>query len=88
MNQKFLNELDDCDWLRTTHLNHTLHEFRSFLLFGNGDSPTGADLYKAADPTVYDEYWEVRVGPDGEWAWTFVDGVEAQKRWEQANVDY
>lgn len=88
MKQQFLNELEDCDWLRTTHLNHTLREFRSFILYGNEDDPTGADLYRAADPACYDEYWEVRKGTDGEWAWTFVNGKEAQKRWEQANVYY
>lgn len=86
MSQKFLNTLEDCDWLRTTHLNHTLHEFRSFILFGNEDAPEGVDLYTTADPLCYDEYWEVRKGTDGEWAWTFVSGEEAQKRWEQANV--
>lgn len=83
-----MNGLENCDWLRTTHLNHTLREFRSFILFGNEDAPTGADLYKAADPMCYDEYWEVRKGTDGEWAWTFVSDHEAYKRWEQANVDY
>lgn len=86
MKQQFLNELDDCDWLRTTHLNHTLHEFRSFILYGNEDAPTGADLYKDRLPAVYDEYWEVRKGTDDQWAWTFVDVDEAYKRWEAGNA--
>lgn len=86
MSQKFLNTLEDCDWLRTTHLNHTLHEFRSFILHGNEDDPTGLDLYTDRDPLCYDEYWEVRKGIDGEWAWTFVSEEEAYKRWEAANA--
>lgn len=85
---KFFNKPADVEWLKSTHLNNTNHEFRSFLLDGNEDSPEGLDLFTAVDPLCYDPYWEVRKGTDGEWAWTYVDGDEAYRRWEQSNVDY
>lgn len=88
MSQKFLNTLEDCDWLRTTHLNHTLHEFRSFILHGNEDDPAGLDLYTNRDPSYLDPYWEVTKDTEGEWAWVYVDEQEAYNRWEATkNVD-
>ena len=85
---KFFDSPEDVEWLRTTHLNETKHEFKSFLMEGNEDSPTALDLFATSDPSCTDPYWEVRKGTDGEWAWTHVDGGEAYRRWEQSNVDY
>lgn len=59
MNQKFLNEKSDCDWLRETHLNdknlnnkNPIPDFQSFCLMGNEDCPDEILIYKNKSPMV------------------------------------
>lgn len=55
MNMQFLNESDDCKWLRGK-LPSSAPAFQSFILYGNEDSPDRADLYASVDPLYTDKY--------------------------------
>lgn len=56
MKQQFLNNPEDCEWLRHVHLGgRTDYKFESFVLYGNEDSPEKVDLYLTADPRSTDK---------------------------------
>jgi hypothetical protein len=48
----FMNEPEDCRWLRETHLAGCadVPEFQSFLLHGNEDCPDKLELYALREP--------------------------------------
>jgi hypothetical protein len=56
MKQQFLNNPEDCEWLRHVHLGgRTDYKFESFVLYGNEDCPEKVDLYLTADPRTTDK---------------------------------
>jgi len=62
MNQTFLNTLEDCRWLRETHLAdknlnnaNPMPDFKSACLFGNEDCPQEILIYRDKHPTVTDK---------------------------------
>lgn len=58
----FLNEPDNCQWLRDTALRGVsgIRPFRSFVLYGNEDAPDRLDLYAAEQPNyIGDAYQRV-----------------------------
>lgn len=65
MKNGFLNDADDCQWLRETHLKGvTLPSawagFRSFVIQGNEDAPHAVNLYLSPDPLLVDNFYRVR----------------------------
>ena len=63
MNQIFLNTKEDCDWLRSTHLNTFQNlNFKSFVLFGNEDAPEKVRLYESNDPLYNDNFQTIILG--------------------------
>lgn len=65
----FMNDPDDCAWLRETALRGVpLPEkytgFRSFVLQGNEDAPYAVNLYTAKDPNHTDDFFRVCFGVD------------------------
>lgn len=56
MRQQFLNNPEDCDWLRSVHLaGRTDLKFGSFILIGNEDAPDEVHLYPDPWPLATDE---------------------------------
>lgn len=62
MRQIFLNSVEDCNWLRETHLaDNNLNNanpipgFKSFCLTGNEDCPKEILIYADEDPNVTDK---------------------------------
>ena len=55
---QFYNELEDCAWLRETHLGpkytnqNLVPKFESFALSGNEDCPEQIELYSEIDPLI------------------------------------
>lgn len=54
---KFLNGIDDVEWLKETHLKGfdlppAFKDFQSFVLLGNEDAPEAITLFKAKDPVI------------------------------------
>jgi hypothetical protein len=55
MKQQLLNEPEDCQWLKETHLkNKNYPEFKSFVLYGNEDAPEKLELYFNFEPEITD----------------------------------
>ena len=55
---KFLNGLDDMQWLFEVHLKHVAgyqREARSFEIVGNEDCPDCIKLYASKEPLLQDE---------------------------------
>jgi hypothetical protein len=50
----FCNSSEDVSWLKETHLKNGVHEFASFILYGNEDYPDRIDLYLSSDPMYTD----------------------------------
>ena len=62
MKTTFMNSPEDILWLNSTHLkgrNPPL--FRSFILYGNEDSPERLELFSRTDPDHDDPYYEVNL---------------------------
>lgn len=58
MKQTFMNEASDVAWLLSTHLRgRYAPPFRSFVLWGNEDSPERLDLYTSIDPNHDDPFY-------------------------------
>ncbi len=62
MSDTFLNEPDDCKWLRETHLAakncnnaNPIPDFQSFCMFGNEDCPREILLYRSRHATIGDK---------------------------------
>lgn len=69
MKAGFMNEPDDCQWLRDTALRGvTLPSaytgFQAFVLQGNEDAPHAVNLYRAQNPDHDDNYFRVVFQPD------------------------
>lgn len=65
MKTGFLNNSDDCQWLRETHLKGVpipskWAGFASFILQGNEDAPHAVNLYISRDPLMVDSFYRVR----------------------------
>ena len=78
MRVAFLNDADDIQWLRDTHLRGvTLPAayagFASFVLQGNEDAPHAVNLYVSADPLFTDNFFRVRFENDSE---AYAEGAE------------
>lgn len=59
-NPTFCNGVADVRWLRETHLAGVIvPPFRSFMLYGNEDSPVELHLFEARDPKVVDSFLRV-----------------------------
>jgi hypothetical protein len=59
---QFLNEPAECAWLRQTVIKDIAlpapwHTFKSFVLYGNEDSPNAVDLYLSRDPLYRDDFF-------------------------------
>lgn len=55
MKQQLLNESEDCQWLKDTHLkNKDYPEFKCFVLYGNEDAPEKVELYANQEPLITD----------------------------------
>lgn len=55
MKHTFLNTVEDCNWLKNTHLGGRNDlVFESFVLYGNEDCPTKVELYVDQDPLYID----------------------------------
>jgi len=65
MRQQFLNDPEDCQWLRDTALRGVqgIKPFQSFILYGNEDCPERLDLYASQDPLYSDSYQRVEFVP-------------------------
>ena len=51
MSEQFLNEVEDVQWLKDTHLKYVKHpNFKSFLLKGNADWPAKVTLFRQKNP--------------------------------------
>lgn len=61
MKIQFLNDPEDCQWLREGALKGIADEtpFQSFVLYGNEDSPGMVDLYESNDPLYSDPFVRV-----------------------------
>jgi hypothetical protein len=65
MSEKLLNTLEDCKWLRETHLEGwALTNFRSFVIQGNEDCPDKVTLYERTDPDMGEEIVSVFVADE------------------------
>lgn len=59
---KFLNDPSDVLWLLSTHLKgRYAPSFRSFLLFGNEDSPEKVQLFASQAPSHDDPFFEINL---------------------------
>lgn len=55
MNLSVLNDAEDVEWLKDTHLKGKSHpDFKSFILCGNEDCPDLLELYVGEDPLFGD----------------------------------
>ncbi len=65
MRVAFMNEPDDVQWLKETHLKGVplpfkYERFHAFVLQGNEDAPHAVNLYASIDPNHDDDYYRVR----------------------------
>lgn len=60
---QFMNDSNDIEWLKSTHLRNCsgfeLDELKSFVIYGNEDAPDQLHLYAEHDPKVTDVYYLV-----------------------------
>lgn len=90
MRNAFLNSLDDCNWLRETHLRGVqLPEkytgFTFALLQGSEDSPEAVNLYVGPNPTYKDDYLRVRFVHESPVYCEYIEysGVTDQPKWQK-----
>lgn len=51
----FLNDEEDLNWLRSTHCRDLPREAKSFILYGNEDSPSRVEAFDSEDPEIGDK---------------------------------
>lgn len=68
--EQFMNDPEDLEWLFSTHLKGRLgaelRGAKSFVLFGNEDSPDRLHVYAVKEPLISTPYYVVRF-KDGRW---------------------